>query len=83
MEWPSPSAPTSTCWAALRGFHMLEHPSAWLKRPANFLRVLGYWARGKTANAAAYPPKLGPERHEMLTALGLSPQLDIDRLAAA
>lgn len=69
--------------AALRGFHMLEHPSAWLKRPANILRVLGYWARGKKANAAAYPPKLGPERREMLTALGLSPQLDIDRLAAA
>ena len=69
--------------AALRGFHMLEHPSAWLKRPANFLRVLAYWARGKRANAAAYPPKLGPERHEMMTILGLSPQLDIDRLAAA
>ncbi|MDO8324538.1 MAG: FAD-dependent oxidoreductase [Phenylobacterium sp.] len=69
--------------AALRGFHMLEHPSAWLKRPANLLRVLGYWARGKKANAAAYPPKLGPGRHEMLTALGLSPQADIDRLAAA
>ena len=69
--------------AALRGFHMLEHPSAWLKRPANLLRVLGYWARGKKANAAAYPPRLGPGRHEMMTALGLSPQLDIDRLAAA
>ena len=69
--------------AALRGFHMLEHPSAWLKRPANMLRVLAYWARGRKANAAAYPPKLGPDRHEMLTALGLSPQLDIDRLAAA
>ena len=69
--------------AALRGFHMLEHPSAWLRRPGNFLRVLGYWSRGKKANAAAYPPKLGPGRQEMLTALGLSPQLDIDRLAAA
>ncbi|WP_340646897.1 FAD-dependent oxidoreductase [Phenylobacterium sp.] len=69
--------------AALRGFHMLEHPSAWLKRPANILRVLAYWARGKKANAAAYPPKLGPERHEMMTTLGLSPQLDIERLASA
>ena len=67
---------------ALRGFHMLEHPDAWLKRPGNLAKILGYWARGKKRNAAAYPPKVGPERDEMMTALGLSPQLDIDRLAA-
>ena len=66
---------------ALRGFHMLEHPEAWLKRPANLLKILSYWARGKKANAAAYPPKVGPDREAMFTALGLSPQLDIDRLA--
>jgi 2-polyprenyl-6-methoxyphenol hydroxylase-like FAD-dependent oxidoreductase len=67
---------------ALRGFHMLEHPSAWLRRPRNFAKVMGYWARGKAANAAAYPPKLGPERDELYTALGVSPQADIERLAA-
>ncbi len=69
--------------AALRGFHMLEDPSAWLKRPANLARVLGYWMRGKKANAAAYPPKLGPDRDEMMRALGLSPELDIARLKEA
>ncbi|MCI3135625.1 FAD-binding protein [Phenylobacterium aquaticum] len=67
---------------ALRSFHMLEHPSAWLRRPRNIAKVVGYWARGKSANAAAYPPKLGPERDELYTALGVSPRADIERLAA-
>lgn len=62
----------------LRGFHMLEHPEAWLKKPGNMARVLMYWARGKKLNAAAYPPKPGPERQEMMTGLGIDPQLDID-----
>lgn len=62
---------------ALRGFHMLEHPSAWLKKPANMLRVLGYWARGRKANAAAYPPKPGPDREDLMRGLGLSPEADM------
>jgi 2-polyprenyl-6-methoxyphenol hydroxylase-like FAD-dependent oxidoreductase len=66
---------------AMRGFHMLEHPEAWLKKPGNLARVLKYWARGKARNAAAYPPKPGPERDEMMQALGLDP--DVDRLPAA
>ena len=69
--------------AAMRGFHMLEHPSAWLKRPRNIARVLGYWGRGKAANAAAYPPKAGPERELLMRAIGVSPQADIERLKAA
>ncbi len=69
--------------AALRGFHMLEDPQAWLRRPKNLAKVLGYWARGKDRNAEAYRPRGGPGREEMLTGLGLSPQLDIDRLALA
>jgi hypothetical protein len=69
--------------AALRGFHMLEHPSAWLQKPANLLKVLRYWVRGKKANAAVYPPKPGPGRQELMLALGLRPELDIARLAAA
>lgn len=68
--------------AAMRGFHMLEHPSAWLRRPANLAKVMGYWAKGKKANARAYPPKPGPERTPLMEALGLSPQVDIERLAA-
>jgi 2-polyprenyl-6-methoxyphenol hydroxylase-like FAD-dependent oxidoreductase len=66
--------------AALRGFHMLEDPQAWLKRPKNLAKILGYWARGKSRNAEAYRPKGGPEREEMLRGLGLSPELDIRRL---
>lgn len=61
----------------LRGFHMLEHPSAWLKKPANLVRVLRYWARGKAANAAAYAPKAGPDRAEMMRALGISAEADM------
>ena len=61
----------------MRGFHMLEHPEAWIKRPANLLRILMYWARGKTRNAAAYPPKPGPDREEMMRSLGLDAQADI------
>ena len=68
--------------AAMRGFHMLEHPSAWLKRPANMAKIMGYWARGKARNAAAYPPKPGPDREPLMRAIGLSPQADIDRLKA-
>ncbi|THD61901.1 FAD-dependent oxidoreductase [Phenylobacterium sp.] len=67
--------------AALRGFHMLEDPQAWLKRPKNLAKVLGYWARGKARNAEAYRPRGGPERAEMLAGLGLSPELDIQRVA--
>ncbi|WP_304176099.1 FAD-dependent oxidoreductase [Phenylobacterium aquaticum] len=67
---------------ALRGFHMLEHPSAWLRRPRNLAKVMGYWARGKAANAAAYPPQLGPERGELYRAVGVSASADIERLAA-
>ena len=66
---------------AMRGFHMLEHPDAWLKRPANMIRILSYWARGKKANAAAYQPKPGPEREMMMRALGLSAEADIELLA--
>jgi 2-polyprenyl-6-methoxyphenol hydroxylase-like FAD-dependent oxidoreductase len=62
---------------AMRGFHMLEHPSAWLKKPANMMRVLGYWARGKKANAAAYPPPPGPDREDLMRSLGLSPDADM------
>jgi 2-polyprenyl-6-methoxyphenol hydroxylase-like FAD-dependent oxidoreductase len=69
--------------AALRGFHMLEDPQAWLKRPKNLAKVMGYWARGRTRNAEAYRPRGGPEREEMLRGLGLEPELDVQRVLAA
>lgn len=68
---------------AMRGFHMLEHPDKWLGKPGNFARVLKYWMRGKKQNAAAYPPKAGPERTEMMKALSVDFQADIDRMAQA
>ena len=68
--------------AALRGFHMLEDPKAWLKRPKNLAKVMGYWARGRTRNAEAYRPRGGPERDEMLRGIGLSPDLDMQRVLA-
>ncbi len=67
---------------AMRGFHMLEHPDKWLGRPANLAKVIQYWMRGKTRNAAAYPPKAGPERTDMFIDLRLDYQADIDRIAA-
>ena len=66
---------------ALRGFHMLEHPDAWLRRPRNLGGVLYYWARGKRRNAAAYRPDPGPERKDMLRRLQIDFQADIDRIA--
>jgi len=62
---------------ALRGFHMLEHPDRWLGQPKNLATVLGYWARGRRRNAAAYPPKLGPGRAEMLEALSIDVEADM------
>lgn len=66
---------------ALRGFHMLEHPSAWLKRPDNIAKVLRYWVTGREKKAQAYPPKPGPDRAEMFRALGLSAEADLIRAA--
>lgn len=56
--------------AFLRGFHMLEHPQAWLKRPGNLAKVLAAWARPRRTKT--YPPRLGPDRSEMLVTLGLA-----------
>ncbi len=65
---------------ALRGFHMLEDPQAWLRRPRNIAKIMVYWSRGRARNAEAYSPKGGPARDEMLLGLGLSPELDPQRI---
>lgn len=67
--------------AAMRGFHMLEPPSAWLKRPGNLAKVMRHWARPRAAKADAYPLKPGPGRAELMTAVGIDAQADIARLA--
>jgi hypothetical protein len=65
----------------MRGFHMLEHPDAWFRRPRNLIKILRYWLRGKKRNAAAYPQKAGPRREPMMRALGLPHEADIVLLA--
>ena len=58
--------------AALRDFHMIDPPGAWIKRPDAIAKVVGWWARGKRRNAHLYPPPLGPERGEMLDQLTIA-----------
>ncbi|MBI1187534.1 MAG: FAD-dependent oxidoreductase [Alphaproteobacteria bacterium] len=62
---------------AMRAFHMLDAPDAWIKRPATMVKILGYWARGRRVNAAFYPPKAGPERAELFTAAGIDARADL------
>jgi hypothetical protein len=61
---------------------MLEDPRTWLRRPGNLFKVLGYWARGRKANAAAYRPPGGPGRTAMLMGLGIAPETDVARVVA-
>ena len=68
--------------AFLKGFHMLEHPQAWLKRPSNIARIVKVWARGKARNAELYPAKGGPGRDEMFERIGVSVTADKARVQA-
>ncbi|MBI1404861.1 MAG: FAD-dependent oxidoreductase [Caulobacter sp.] len=67
----------------MRGFHMLEDSRAWLRRPANGLKVLAAWMTPRELKRQWYPEKLGPERVEMLTAVGIDPMEDPRRLGFA
>jgi len=58
--------------AIMKGFHMLEAPTSWLADPEVVARVLWMWAKPKSAKRYLYPPKLGPERNDMLKQIGLS-----------
>ena len=48
---------------AMKGFHMLEPPMDWLRRPSNLIRTKNH----------LYPPSLGPKREEMHQHLGAEP----------
>lgn len=74
---------TTLLRAAMRGFHMLEHPDKWLGKPGNLARVLFVWARGKKHNARFYAPKPGPDRADFMKALDLDASADILRASAA
>ncbi|MBL8553043.1 MAG: FAD-binding protein [Phenylobacterium sp.] len=67
----------------LKGFHMLEHPQAWMKRPKNLAKILRVWARGKAKNADLYAPRPGPDRRPLFDALGLDAAADEQRARAA
>jgi hypothetical protein len=69
--------------AAMRGFHMIEPPSRWLRRPGNLLLILRYWLMSRLRKRDLYTPRLGPDRAEHLALLGLSPTADIERLKTA
>jgi len=60
--------------AILKTFHMLEAPTVWLKNPVVMGKVILTWLTPRAAKAHLYPPKLGPARDEMLSALGLTGQ---------
>ena len=57
---------------ALRAFHMLEPPRAWLARPRNLAKIAATLARGRRANAAYRPRPAGPNRPQMFERLGLA-----------
>jgi len=67
----------------MRAFHMLDKPSEFMRNPANVAKIMGVWARGKKRNAPYYPPKLGPDRQEMMALLNLPATSDWERLQDA
>jgi flavin-dependent dehydrogenase len=69
--------------AAMRAFHMLSPPRAWLNRPATLATVIAVWARGRRANARYYTEPPGPPRAEMFARLGLPVDAEARRLRGA
>ena len=67
----------------MRAFHMIDKPGEFLRNPGNVAKIMGVWARGKKRNAPHYPPKLGPDRQEMMSLLELSATSDWERLQQA
>ncbi len=57
--------------ALMPSFHMLEKPGRFLLRPGIMGRIFWTWMQPKARKAHLYPPKLGPDRAEMLRQLGL------------
>ncbi|MDP1630113.1 MAG: FAD-dependent oxidoreductase [Caulobacter sp.] len=66
--------------AFMRGFHMLEPSSTWLKQPSTLAKVLAAWVTPMAFKRRYYPPKLGPDRVEMFATLDLPADADALRL---
>lgn len=62
---------------AMRAFHMLDAPDAWIKKPGVMAKIIGYWLRGKRRNAGYYPPKAGPGRDALMRGAGLDAAADL------
>lgn len=58
--------------AIMKAFHMLEPPTAWIGNLPVMAHVLRTWMQPKRTKAHLYPPKLGPERNDMLRHLGIA-----------
>lgn len=58
--------------AFLRGFNMIDMPSQFTADPLVVLALIRFALRGPKRNAPFMPPKLGPDRREMFTELGLN-----------
>ena len=71
---PAQRAHVAVSRAMSRIFHMLDEPTAFLKRPGVVARILATWAMPKALKQARdyYPPKMGPERDEMFARLNLA-----------
>jgi 2-polyprenyl-6-methoxyphenol hydroxylase-like FAD-dependent oxidoreductase len=71
---PAQRADLEVARAFSRIFHMLDEPTAFLKRPAIIARILKTWAMPKAVKQARdlYPPKAGPERAEMFAKLDIA-----------
>ena len=55
--------------AMMRAFHMLDDPTAWIRKPATVWKILRTWATPKRLKAHLYEPSFGPQRAEMLRRL--------------
>jgi hypothetical protein len=71
---PAQRAHVAVSRAMSRVFHMLDEPTAFLKRPGVVARILATWAMPKSLKEARdyYPPKMGPERSEMFAHLNIA-----------
>jgi len=71
---PAQRADIEVSRAMSRIFHMLDEPTAFMKRPALMARIMAVWATSKAdkQRRGLYPPKAGPERTEMLKLLKIA-----------
>jgi len=60
--------------ALSRVFHMLDEPTAFMRRPAIMARILKMWATptAEKKSRGLYPPKAGPDRAQMLALLNIA-----------